>query len=213
MSIGNKVNSAIKELGDLMLSVNLMDCDDASVPNRAFGSINFIRSVLTEFQERINTIEGKRILAESERDSLLMAIAGTIEGRTLDITEPHEVIQHAVSVIRIMDADIKTNREAEEIPFGAVEQDQEKMQLEQRVSELELQLELKVDENENNEKRIKAIGENCRSLISLIDNACFGPRQLVAIDPALKDSEKTAVILRYPPHGLRIEISAPGETK
>ncbi|PVZ88033.1 hypothetical protein C9426_10010 [Serratia sp. S1B] len=37
-------------------------------------------------------------------------------------------------------------REAEEIPFGAVEQDREKMELERRIAELELQLELKVDE-------------------------------------------------------------------
>ena len=126
-----------------------------------FGYLKVMRSKIVE-------LETEKLLAESERDSLLMAIAGTHEGRQLDISNPHDVIQAAVIVIRQMDAENFANRITTEIPFGAVEQDRETMKLERRIAELELQLELKVDEQNKAERRWREIKNKWFSLMYLL---------------------------------------------
>ncbi|WP_422527640.1 DUF3850 domain-containing protein [Serratia fonticola] len=196
MSYLSKVDGAIKSL-DLATSM----ISGLGIAQGAVDNIFHAKSVFQGVRFEMARAENDKTLAESERDSLLMAIAGTIEGRTLDISEPHDVIENAVSVIRIMDADIKTNREAEEIPFGAVEQDHEKMQLMRRVDELELQLELKVDECAATDNHLREFKAQWLSLINFINSispdSLSLPKYIAAIDPAMPNSEATIFHRRY----------------
>lgn len=160
----NKVSRAV--LG-LEKAAEIVGTTGANVAAREF--IKSAKSTLEGIQDEMNTLYGKCTVAEGSRDAVLMAIAGTSEGRGLDITKPEEVLPLAMQVIRTMDADIRTMREAEEIPFGAVEQDHDKMQLEQRVAELELQFELKVDECAETENHLREFKARWVSLINLIN--------------------------------------------
>jgi hypothetical protein len=169
MTYLNKVSAAILGLGR---AANNIGHVGANRPTWEF--INAAKSTLEGVQEEMNTLYGKRVVAEGSRDALLMAIAGTSEGRDLDITRPEEVLPQAMTVIRTMDADIRTMREAEEIPFGAVEQDHDKMQLQQRIAELELQLELKVDECIATDNQLREFKAQWLSIINYINNIAPG---------------------------------------
>lgn len=142
---------------------------NSDLSNHGIKHLINAKVVLGNTIRMINTIEGKKILAESGRDSLLLAIAGTDEGRVLDVTKPEDAIQQAMVIIRTMDADIRTSREAEEIPFGAVEQDHERMQLEQRLNELEMLFELRMVENDAVINQLREYQSRWLSLINLIN--------------------------------------------
>jgi hypothetical protein len=129
MSFSKGVNEAILKLSSLANTVRGAYWAGMPVQNDIAENVAVIDAVLRDARYKINTVEGKRILAESQRDSLLMAIAGTNEGRNLDITNPDEAISEAMAIVRSMDTDIRMNREAEEIPFGAVDQGQDKMRV------------------------------------------------------------------------------------
>ncbi|WP_411706355.1 hypothetical protein [Edaphovirga cremea] len=140
-----KIDAAVKGL-NCSLSV-LISCG-RGVTQHICNHVKDALAVLTDIQNEISSLESGKMLAESERDSLLMAIAGTAAGRPIDITAKytHDIIDAAITCVRVMDAQIKQHEALEEIPFGAVEQDKTTMQLEQRIGELELLLATKVDE-------------------------------------------------------------------
>lgn len=166
MNYLTKIPEAIKGLDCVIHNVALKDFEH--------GNLVDAKATLAGVQSEMNTLYGKRTVAESSRDALLLAIAGTTEGRGLDVTRPDEVLNQAMIVIRTMDADLRTNREAEEIPFGAVEQDHDKMQLAQRVAELELQLELKVDECIATDNQLREFKAQWLSIINYINNIAPG---------------------------------------
>jgi len=196
MTYLNKVSAAILGLGQ---AANNIGHVGANRPTWEF--INAAKSTLEGVQEEMNTLYGKCVVAEGSRDALLMAIAGTSEGRSLDITRPEEVLSQAMTVIRTMDADIRTMREAEEIPFGAVEQDHDKMQLQQRIAELELQLELKVDECIATDNQLREFKAQWLSLINFINSVSPDslslPKYIRLIDPAIPNSEASIFSRRY----------------
>lgn len=165
MSYLNKVARAIR---GLQRAADIVGISGDNVAAKDF--ISDAKTTLEGIQYEMNTLYGKRTIAEGGRDSLLLAIAGTCEGRCLDVTKPNEAIPQAITIIRSMDADIRTSREADEIPFGAVEQDSDKMQLEQRIAELELQFELKVDECTATENHLREFKAQWLSLINYINN-------------------------------------------
>lgn len=174
----------------------------------AIAHLHNVKSTLKDVVSNMNTLYGKVSVAESSRDALLMAIAGTTEGRNLDITSPNDALNQAMTIVRTMDADLRTNREAEEIPFGAVEQDHDKMQLQQRVAELELQLELKVDECIATDNHLREFKAQWLSLINFINSispeSLRLPKYLAAIDPAMPNSETTIFSRRYSSEGVNI---------
>lgn len=57
-------------------------------------------------------------IAESERDNLLLAVAGTTSGRGIDPALGAAAIETAVAVIRSMDAELQQFRADHDIPFG-----------------------------------------------------------------------------------------------
>ncbi|HBC7469915.1 hypothetical protein QP732_17480 [Klebsiella oxytoca] len=58
-------------------------------------------------------------IAESERDNLLLAVAGTASGRGIDPALGPGAIETAIAVIRSMDIELQQFRAEDEIPFGA----------------------------------------------------------------------------------------------
>lgn len=200
MSYLNKVSAAILGLGQ---AANIVGASGVNVAAREY--INAAKSTLEGIQYEMNTLYGKCSVAESSRDALLMAIAGTTEGRNLDITIPDEALNQAMTIVRTMDADLRTNREAEEIPFGAVEQDHDKMQLMRRVDELELLLELKVDECAATDNQLREFKAQWLSLINFINSISPDslnlPKYIAEIDPAMPNSEATLFHRRYSAEG------------
>jgi hypothetical protein len=197
MSYLNKVSSAILGLGQAANNVGKVGANIAT-----WEFINAAKSTLEGVQEEMNTLYGKRTVAEGSRDALLMAIAGTSEGRGLDITRPDEVLPQAMTVIRTMDADIRTMREAEEIPFGAVEQDYDKMQLAQRVAELELLLELKVDECIAIDNQLREFKAQWLSIINYINN--IAPGELNGVEPLNLRNGAAVEVVKSSSHELKI---------
>lgn len=57
-------------------------------------------------------------IAESERDNLLLAVAGTASGRGIDPALGPGAIETAIAVIRSMDIELQQLRAEDEIPFG-----------------------------------------------------------------------------------------------
>ncbi|HEO9045941.1 TPA: hypothetical protein QIF36_004147 [Enterobacter kobei] len=60
-------------------------------------------------------------MAEDERDRLLMAIAGTSDGRSIDPTSPAQAVEQAISIIKQNDAELKQLRAMEELPFTSAD--------------------------------------------------------------------------------------------
>ncbi|QGH60768.1 hypothetical protein [Serratia proteamaculans] len=151
-------------------AINGINCifHNVALKNHEHEHLVDVKATLAGIQSEMNALYGKRTIAESSRDALLLAIAGTDEGRILDVTHPEHAIQQAIVIIRTMDADIRTNREAEEIPFGAVEQDHEKMQLENRIVELELLFELRMAEKDDVINQLREYQSRWLSVINLI---------------------------------------------
>ncbi|QGH62611.1 hypothetical protein [Serratia proteamaculans] len=109
---------------------------------------------LNELKERYRLLEQYnnanflgRKNAERQRDTLLMAIGGTEDGKIIDITKPKEATEQAVIIIRQAFRELQHLRDLEEIPFGAVEQDHEVAQLQRQVDEKDLLLQ-QAKENE-----------------------------------------------------------------
>lgn len=113
-----------------------------------------IGDYLNELKERYRLLEQYnnanflgRKNAERQRDTLLMSIGGTEDGRIIDITKPGEATEQAVIIIRQAFRELQQLRDLEEIPFGAVEQDHEAAELQRQVDEKDLLLQ-QAKENE-----------------------------------------------------------------
>ncbi|MEL5520186.1 hypothetical protein ACUNHR_24680 [Serratia sp. IR-2025] len=117
-----------------------------------------IGDYLNELKERYRLLEQYnnanflgRKNAERQRDTLLMAIGGTEDGRIIDITKPGEATEQAVIIIRQAFRELQQLRDLEEIPFGAVEQDHEVAELQRQVDEQTIQIEIAHENNRRNE--------------------------------------------------------------
>ncbi|CAI0767388.1 Uncharacterised protein [Serratia entomophila] len=119
---------------------------------------NKIGDYLNELKENYRRLEQYnnanflgRKNAERQRDSLLMAIGGTEDGKIIDITKPGAATEQAVIIIRQAFRELQQLRDLEEIPFGAVEQDHEVAELQRQVDEQTIQIEIAHENNRRNE--------------------------------------------------------------
>ncbi|CAI2062313.1 Uncharacterised protein [Serratia quinivorans] len=152
-------------------AATIIECQEATIECLK-TSRNGIGDYFNQLRARCNFLDqhatenfNLRQKTELQRDALLMAIGGTEDGKIIDITKPEEATEQAVIIIRQAFRELQQLRDLEEIPFGAVEQDNEVAELLRQVDEKDLLLQ----QAESDKRLLIACFDRAQAFISGVE--------------------------------------------